>query len=619
LTASTESAPLIPNKRVHYTFGMVLGVDDFRQEQAHFEWKQQLSNLLLHGYGTVCGLQVSAKAVVNPSDVEIRVSAGYGISPQGRWMWVERDQCARLNDWLQRHKNDKHSPLPGSGRKTVYVKICYSECPTDVVPIAGHACASDEDTRAASRIQEAFQVEFSWQRPAQPAEDLFRAFGELLAQVEITSAASPPVFPDDGEYFLDLVRNLGIVTLPPLASPPAGEPIRLAGATACDTLRQALTIWVTEVCPRITPKLQPTEEDCILLACIHFDIDANGNLSFQVDAQGDLVPGSVEVDDCARPVLVPDRLKQELFCRIGREGTASASDHGALGGLLDDDHPQYHTDARGDARYAPLNHTHALNDLFDVNAPTPNNGQVLTRQGGQWVAATPPAGVTVHGDLSGLGADDHPQYLLINGGRALTGDLSAGGNKITDLAAATTNGDAVPFQQAIKVNDTAGGDLNGAYPAPTVARLRGRNVAPTVPTNGQVLTWNQAAAQWEPQVVTTRGNFVRAPDDRYAIIAAGFFDSLGQPQGPVYNDLKATPLAAPRGDYVLNFRGYRPPDGFMYIVKGTVQDSEDTGGPRATFQFVRFQQNGIRVRVLATDRETTPPGFMVEISVFGAF
>lgn len=30
------------------------------------------------------------------------------------------------------------------------------------------------------------------------------------------------------------------------------------------------------------------------------------------------------------------------------------SDHGGLGGLADDDHPQYHTDARGDARYPPL-------------------------------------------------------------------------------------------------------------------------------------------------------------------------------------------------------------------------------------------------------------------------
>jgi hypothetical protein len=34
-------------------------------------------------------------------------------------------------------------------------------------------------------------------------------------------------------------------------------------------------------------------------------------------------------------------------------------DHGASTGLADDDHTQYHNDARGDARYSPLGHNHA--------------------------------------------------------------------------------------------------------------------------------------------------------------------------------------------------------------------------------------------------------------------
>ena len=38
-------------------------------------------------------------------------------------------------------------------------------------------------------------------------------------------------------------------------------------------------------------------------------------------------------------------------------GGGGTSDHGALTGLGDDDHPQYHTDARGDARYTPINPT----------------------------------------------------------------------------------------------------------------------------------------------------------------------------------------------------------------------------------------------------------------------
>jgi hypothetical protein len=310
VTTSAENGPLAPNKRVNYAFGMVMGVDDFQQEQEHFEWKHRISNRLLHGYGTVCGLRV--KAVGTGTDVEIRVEPGYGISPQGRWIWVDREQCGRLNEWLMGHRDELSPPMTGPGRGTVYVKLCYAECTTDEVPIAGQPCASESDTRVPSRITETFRAEFSWTAPDQAAEDYMRAFGALLYNVEIIPADGSPVEPDDSEELLARVRRLDLGASPGFDSPPLGAPpedgiIHLHETTACDTIRQALTIWTTEVCPRFTPS---GEEDCILLACVNFDLDANG----------DLVPASVEVDNCERPVLVPDRMKQELFCISGREG-----------------------------------------------------------------------------------------------------------------------------------------------------------------------------------------------------------------------------------------------------------------------------------------------------------
>lgn len=42
-------------------------------------------------------------------------------------------------------------------------------------------------------------------------------------------------------------------------------------------------------------------------------------------------------------------------------------------------------------------------------------------------------GASNHGDLLGLSSDDHLQYLLVNGGRAMSGTLNMGGNPITNV------------------------------------------------------------------------------------------------------------------------------------------------------------------------------------------
>ena len=49
-------------------------------------------------------------------------------------------------------------------------------------------------------------------------------------------------------------------------------------------------------------------------------------------------------------------------------GGGGVTDHGALTGLGDDDHAQYHTDARGDARYSFLAHGHAISDTAGLQA-----------------------------------------------------------------------------------------------------------------------------------------------------------------------------------------------------------------------------------------------------------
>lgn len=84
--------------------------------------------------------------------------------------------------------------------------------------------------------------------------------------------------------------------------------------------------WYAQLAPRFKlAKLDPGVRvtDCFLAA--------------PAPSQG--VPASVTSDDPATGEAA---------------GGAGVTDHGALYGLGDDDHPQYHTNARGDARYAPI-------------------------------------------------------------------------------------------------------------------------------------------------------------------------------------------------------------------------------------------------------------------------
>ena len=115
---------------------------------------------------------------------------------------------------------------------------------------------------------------------------------------------------------------------------------------------------------------------------------------------------------------------------------ASGTDHGSLAGLGDDDHAQYHNDARGDARYYTEteldagqldNRYYRENEHINASAGGGDAGKPIVLDAGGHIDASMLNDADVdHGNLGGLGDDDHSQYLLANGGRALSGTWTAG-------------------------------------------------------------------------------------------------------------------------------------------------------------------------------------------------
>ena len=147
-----------------------------------------------------------------------------------------------------------------------------------------------------------------------------------------------------------------------------------------------------------------------------------------------------------------------------------------------------------------------------VSNTAPINGQVLKFNGTQWVPATDdvasgggsnptgPAG----GDLSGSYpnpniASSSVTTPKIENGAVITpklADLSVTTAKIVDGAVTSAKLAAGVIPTSLPPTGTAGGDLTGSYPNPSVNKILGVTVTTTGATNGQVLKFN--GTSWIP-------------------------------------------------------------------------------------------------------------------------
>jgi hypothetical protein len=390
-TSSPSPGKLDPLKRVNYTFGLVLGVDEFLQEDTYFVAKHNRENRLLHGYGTVRGLDVTA--MTSPA-LEVRVAPGWAINPIGQEIHVPQMMCVQINDWLQANLPALQAVFPGPTPATLNlcVVLCYRECKTDVVPIPGEPCQTQSSSTAPSRIADSFELmlcldpdlspppgsppssgglcEF---RPSADESGEITALVNLLSEIQTSETGPFLTLPEVKQLVRDLVPSLAS---PPLASLPTGPPYYVAAADASRFFQAAVRTWITEVLPVLTASsgvgtVCPPVEKCVLLAEIALSLNANWNVS------------AVTIDDSRRPFLMSTRLLQELAFKASTALSGGTSYKSVAAGSFQ-------------ANGAPQGPTY---NLTATPAPAPSGAFMLRFEGYLNPTTTPGVGYIVKGTV----------------------------------------------------------------------------------------------------------------------------------------------------------------------------------------------------------------------------
>jgi len=150
-------------ERVRYFPRQLLTADDLTTDSEYFREKLRRHNRYLHGWGTVCGLAVTA-APTDELRWRVQIGEGYALGPCGDEIHVATPVFLDLARCGPGTITDPCAPdqlhKPGSAiGGTIFVAIKYAECLSRPVRAIPAGCACEDEACEYSRIRDSFQVE----------------------------------------------------------------------------------------------------------------------------------------------------------------------------------------------------------------------------------------------------------------------------------------------------------------------------------------------------------------------------------------------------------------------------------------------------------------------------